>query len=214
MCRISRRTICRTPSICSTHTPVKLYLTSASMSPPSCRRCRRSRRRYRRAPSSLSPRGTAPLSESTEDDLQDAYSGDAASNIGTNVSTVLSSLSPSGSSPCLPPTPAIASSSAQTISLTASLCPPSYSPASPPPPYLPVHPLTDIRQLIDTQLMRFAIGQLVWLLDVVRQNVHLFRSGDVADLDGRRVISIRGALACVHLDTVLHVPGGTSDAPL
>ena len=149
----------------------KLHLTSASMSPPSCRRCRRRRRRYRRAQSSLSPRGTASLSESTEDDLQDAHSGDAASNIGTNVPTVLSSLSPSPSSPCLPPTPATASPSAQTMSLTASLRPPSYSPASPPPPYLSVHPLTDIPHLTDTQLMRFAIGQLVWLLDVVRHNV-------------------------------------------
>ena len=160
------------------------------MSPPSCRRCRRRPRRYHRAPSSLSPRGTAPLSESTEDDLQDAHSGDAASNIVTNVSTVLTSLSSSLSSPCLPPTPATASPSVQTISLTASLLPPSYSPVSPLPPYLSVHPLTDIPQLTDTQLMRFAIGQLVWLLDV--DNVHLFRSGDVADLDGRRVISIQG----------------------
>jgi len=140
ICRISRRTtICRTPSVCSTHTPVKLHLTSAP-----------------------------------------------------NVSAVLSSLSPSLSSPCLPPTPATASPSTQTISLTASLCPPSYSPALPPPPYLSVHPLLDIPQLTDTQLMRFAIGQLVWLLDMVRHNVHLFRSGDVADLDGRRVISIQG----------------------
>ena len=118
---------------------------------PSCRRCRRRRRRrYRRAPSSLSPRGTAPLPESTDDDLQDAHSGDAASNIVTNVSTVLSSLSPSLSSPCLPPTPATASPSVQTISLTASLRPPSYSPASPPPTYLSVHPLPDIPQLTDT----------------------------------------------------------------
>ena len=47
---------------------------------------------------------TAPLLEIKEDDLQDAHSGDAASNIGTNVSTVLPSLSPTLSSPCLPST--------------------------------------------------------------------------------------------------------------
>jgi len=163
---------------------------------------------------------TAHLPDITEDNLQDtirlldAHSGDVASDIGTNVSTVLSSLSPSLSSPCLPPTPATAPPSVQTISLTASLRPPSYSSASPPPTYLSVHPLPDIPQLTDTQLMRFAIGQLVWLLDVVRHNVHLFRSLDVADLDGRRVISIQGVLACAHLVAVLHVPGGTSDSPL
>ena len=106
--------------------------------------------------------------------------------------TVLSSLSPSLSFPWLPPTPATASPSAQTISLAASLRPPSYSPASLPPPHLSVHPLPDIPQLTDTQLMRFAIGQLVWLLDVVRHSVHLLPSGDIAVLDGRRVISIQG----------------------
>ena len=117
--------------------------------------------------------------------LLDAHSGDAASDIGTNVSTVLPSLSPTLSSPCLLSTYAAASP-------TASLRPPPYSSASPPPPYLSVHPLPDIPQLTDTQLIRFAISQLVWLLDVVRHNDHLFRSGDVADLDGLRVISIHG----------------------